>query len=156
MFKWIKCLIVFIILLVVVVYFVLVFGMNLCWVCLGWFGFWSMMIFLAVLTIGFIYEWKKGALEWDWSRLSTSPPTCKRNRCPCKTILQPSLHQHPRVFSIPTPENQSGRTARFLVRSTTSWLIRGLSLPQPTISSIGPVQVRWCGWHLVWPAALLR
>jgi len=28
-------------------------------------GFWSMMIFLAVLTIGFIYEWKKGALEWD-------------------------------------------------------------------------------------------
>jgi NADH-quinone oxidoreductase subunit A len=32
---------------------------------LGWFGFWSMMVFLAVLTIGFIYEWKKGALEWD-------------------------------------------------------------------------------------------
>ena len=32
---------------------------------LGAFGFWSMMIFLAVLTIGFIYEWRKGALEWD-------------------------------------------------------------------------------------------
>ena len=32
---------------------------------LGWFGFSSMMIFLSVLTIGFIYEWKKGALEWD-------------------------------------------------------------------------------------------
>ena len=31
----------------------------------GVFGFWSMMIFLGVLTIGFIYEWKKGALEWD-------------------------------------------------------------------------------------------
>ena len=31
----------------------------------GAFGFWAMMIFLAVLTIGFIYEWKKGALEWD-------------------------------------------------------------------------------------------
>ena len=28
-------------------------------------GFWSMMLFLAVLTIGFVYEWKKGALEWD-------------------------------------------------------------------------------------------
>jgi NADH-quinone oxidoreductase subunit A len=28
-------------------------------------GFWSMMIFLGVLTIGFIYEWRKGALEWD-------------------------------------------------------------------------------------------
>ena len=32
---------------------------------LGGFGFWSMMVFLAVLTIGFIYEWKKGALEWN-------------------------------------------------------------------------------------------
>lgn len=32
---------------------------------IGAFGYWSMMIFLAVLTIGFIYEWKKGALEWD-------------------------------------------------------------------------------------------
>ena len=32
---------------------------------LGSLGFWSMMIFLLVLTIGFIYEWKKGALDWD-------------------------------------------------------------------------------------------
>jgi len=32
---------------------------------LGAFGFWSMMVFLAVLTVGFIYEWRKGALEWD-------------------------------------------------------------------------------------------
>jgi len=32
---------------------------------LGAFGFWSMMAFLAVLTVGFVYEWKKGALEWD-------------------------------------------------------------------------------------------
>lgn len=32
---------------------------------IGLFGFFSMMIFLAVLTIGFIYEWKKGALEWE-------------------------------------------------------------------------------------------
>ena len=31
----------------------------------GALGFWSMMVFLAVLTIGFIYEWRKGALEWD-------------------------------------------------------------------------------------------
>jgi NADH-quinone oxidoreductase subunit A len=31
----------------------------------GWFGFWAMMIFLGVLTVGFVYEWKKGALEWD-------------------------------------------------------------------------------------------
>ncbi len=32
---------------------------------IGVYGFWSMILFLAVLTIGFIYEWKKGALEWD-------------------------------------------------------------------------------------------
>jgi NADH-quinone oxidoreductase subunit A len=31
----------------------------------GLFGFWSMMVFLGVLTIGFVYEWRKGALEWD-------------------------------------------------------------------------------------------
>ena len=32
---------------------------------LGSLGFWSMMIFLFILTVGFIYEWKKGALDWD-------------------------------------------------------------------------------------------
>jgi len=32
---------------------------------IGAFGFWSMMIFIAILVIGFIYEWKKGALEWE-------------------------------------------------------------------------------------------
>ena len=31
----------------------------------GLFGFWSMMVFLLVLTVGFIYEWKKGALDWE-------------------------------------------------------------------------------------------
>jgi len=31
----------------------------------GIFGFWSMMFFLLVLTVGFAYEWKKGALEWN-------------------------------------------------------------------------------------------
>ena len=31
----------------------------------GVFAFWSMMAFLGVLTVGFIYEWKKGALEWE-------------------------------------------------------------------------------------------
>jgi NADH-quinone oxidoreductase subunit A len=29
------------------------------------FGFWSMMVFLTILVIGFVYEWKKGALEWE-------------------------------------------------------------------------------------------
>jgi len=32
---------------------------------IGVFGFWSMMVFLVILTVGFIYEWKKGALEWE-------------------------------------------------------------------------------------------
>jgi NADH-quinone oxidoreductase subunit A len=32
---------------------------------IGLFGFWSMMLFLGVLTVGFIYEWRKGALEWE-------------------------------------------------------------------------------------------
>ncbi|MCJ9428725.1 NADH-quinone oxidoreductase subunit A [Kordiimonas marina] len=32
---------------------------------IGVFGFWSMMVFLGVLTVGFVYEWNKGALEWE-------------------------------------------------------------------------------------------
>ncbi len=32
---------------------------------IGLFGFWSMVVFLGVLTVGFVYEWKKGALDWE-------------------------------------------------------------------------------------------
>jgi NADH-quinone oxidoreductase subunit A len=32
---------------------------------IGVFGFWSMVVFLAILTVGFVYEWKKGGLEWE-------------------------------------------------------------------------------------------
>ncbi len=32
---------------------------------IGLLGFWSMVIFLGILTVGFVYEWKKGALEWE-------------------------------------------------------------------------------------------
>ena len=32
---------------------------------MGWLGFGSMMAFLFVLTIGFVYEWRKGALDWE-------------------------------------------------------------------------------------------
>lgn len=32
---------------------------------IGMLGFWSMMVFLAVLTLGLVYEWKKGALDWE-------------------------------------------------------------------------------------------
>lgn len=31
----------------------------------GFFGFWTMVVFLGILTIGFVYEWRKGALEWE-------------------------------------------------------------------------------------------
>ena len=32
---------------------------------IGMAGFWAMMIFLGILVVGFVYEWKKGALEWE-------------------------------------------------------------------------------------------
>jgi NADH-quinone oxidoreductase subunit A len=32
---------------------------------IGWFGFFAMLVFLGVLIIGFVYEWRKGALEWE-------------------------------------------------------------------------------------------
>ena len=32
---------------------------------IGAIGFWAMMVFLAILVVGFVYEWKKGALDWE-------------------------------------------------------------------------------------------
>ena len=32
---------------------------------IGVFGFWSMVVFLGILTVGFVYEWRKGALDWE-------------------------------------------------------------------------------------------
>jgi len=32
---------------------------------IGWFGYLAMVVFLGILVVGFIYEWKKGALEWE-------------------------------------------------------------------------------------------
>jgi NADH-quinone oxidoreductase subunit A len=32
---------------------------------IGKYGFWMMMVFLFILTVGFIYEWRRGALEWE-------------------------------------------------------------------------------------------
>lgn len=32
---------------------------------IGWFGYWAMVVFLGILVVGFAYEWKKGALEWE-------------------------------------------------------------------------------------------
>jgi NADH-quinone oxidoreductase subunit A len=32
---------------------------------IGWFGFWAMMVFLAILVVGFVYEWRKGLFKWN-------------------------------------------------------------------------------------------
>jgi NADH-quinone oxidoreductase subunit A len=32
---------------------------------IGHLGFWAMMLFLGILVVGFVYEWKKGALDWE-------------------------------------------------------------------------------------------
>ena len=43
---------------------------------LGLFAFWAMVVFLGILVVGFIYEWKKGALEWEYKaclRKASSP-----------------------------------------------------------------------------------
>src|SRR4030081_1617134 len=67
---------------------------------LGATGFWSMVVFLAVLTVGFAYEWKKGAFERYWRLLPQSPD------------LPRWLHRPRRVFSLATP---SHRCAPFAV-----------------------------------------
>nr|AML60632.1 NADH dehydrogenase subunit 3 [Moramonas marocensis] len=41
------------------------FPWSIALVRIDFFGFWTMFIFLLILTIGFIYEWKKGALDWE-------------------------------------------------------------------------------------------
>lgn len=41
------------------------FPWAICLLDVGLFGYFSMMVFLAILTVGFIYEWRKGALEWE-------------------------------------------------------------------------------------------
>ena len=43
----------------------IIFDLEVAFREIGLYGFWAMMLFLGVLTVGFIYEWKKGALEWD-------------------------------------------------------------------------------------------
>src|ERR1700677_3120537 len=62
---------------------------------LGATGFWSMVVFLAVLTVGFAYEWKKGALEWDCSPLPQCQGSHGRSPPP-----RPAL-------SIPRPDGRS-------------------------------------------------
>src|SRR5258708_6278255 len=78
---------------------------------LGALGFWSMMVFLAVLTVGFIYEWKKGASEGD-GRSDLLPP-----RRDCLT---------------PAPASRWGRTMRFTSASITNWPTKAFLSPPPT------------------------
>src|ERR1700678_685287 len=51
------------------------------------FAFWSMMAFLGVLTVGFIYEWKKGALEWELSRRAKPVEQVSRAARPSPTTI---------------------------------------------------------------------
>src|ERR1700709_114749 len=64
---------------------------------LGATGFWSMMVFLAVLTIGFAYEWKKGALEWDGTRF---PPRASRPPRAIRSARSRWWRRPRRAFSI--------------------------------------------------------
>ena len=89
---------------------------------LGVYGFWSMMLFLAVLTIGFIYEWKKGALEWDGAN--------------------PQSQRQARVSSTRGPASRWARTIRFSASSTASLPTRDSSLRRPTTSSPGRAPAR--------------
>ncbi len=51
--------------LVAILFIIFLFPWAISLGSIGMLGFWSMIIFLAVLTVGFVYEWKKGALEWE-------------------------------------------------------------------------------------------
>src|ERR1700716_3173278 len=74
---------------------------------LGATGFWSMVVFLAVLTVGFAYEWKKGAWKGD------APPLPRAPDCPRRS-------PPPRpAFSIPRPAARSAPTTRIFSRSIT-------------------------------------
>src|ERR1700728_971485 len=83
---------------------------------LGATGFWSMMVFLAVLTIGFAYEWKKGELELD---LAPLPPLV-----PWSPRLRPAL-------SIPRRVGRSAPVIRIFSRSITNCPTRASSSPPP-------------------------
>src|SRR5436305_15307273 len=75
---------------------------------LGATGFWAIMVFLAVLTVGFAYEWKKGALEWDCPQL----PPGRDSR--------PPLRRRQPASSIPRPAGRSAPTILTFSRSTTN------------------------------------
>src|SRR5271154_1489174 len=66
---------------------------------IGAFGFWSMIIFLGVLTIGFVYEWKKGALEWDGPPPRLAPRPAARRPRAASSIRRPASRSAPMIRS---------------------------------------------------------
>src|ERR1700733_5845643 len=83
---------------------------------LGATGFWSMLVFLAVLTVGFAYEWKKGALESDSVPLPQPPGSHRRSPRP-----RPA-------FSIPALASRSAPMIPTFLRSITNCPTRAFSL----------------------------
>src|SRR3954466_1589586 len=77
---------------------------------IGVFGFWSMIVFLAVLTVGFMYEWKKGALEWEGP---TRPFGAHRRWVPSRPA--------PTRTSCCAPRPRSSRTGALSSRPPTRW-----------------------------------
>ncbi len=88
---------------------------------IGAFGFWSMMVFLGVLTIGFIYEWRKGALEWDRSRRqfrsSTSRARARVASLSLATAASPSCPTRLRTRASSSPPRMTSSTGRAPARS---------------------------------------
>src|SRR4029079_8241127 len=94
---------------------------------LGATGFWSMVVFLAVLTVGFAYEWKKAARAGDGAGHIRRARRSRRRQG---------------ASWIPPPAGRSAPTTRISSRSTTNSPTRASSSPQPMISSPGRAPAR--------------
>src|SRR5262249_5062410 len=80
---------------------------------IGVLGFWSMVVFLGVLTVGFIYEWRKGALEWalrrDVRRSSLRPRAASSIRAPAGRSAPTTPISSASIMSSPTRASLSPR-----------------------------------------------
>lgn len=89
----------------------------------GWFGFWSVMIFLGVLTIGFIYEWRKGAPEMDEAKAKRLQPGLRQvsTSSPRRRWRRPSFYDAAPC----TVPSQSTRVFATTVSQLVTWARTG-------------------------------